>query len=125
LSGGERQRVVLASALAQQPQILLLDEPTAALDLKHQVRFYEILSRSDEFSQTLQQQKGLTVLIVTHDINLAARFCRRLLVMKEGKIVADDHPTAILTRPLMEAVYETSLEIISHPRDGKPLLLVG
>lgn len=125
LSGGERQRVVLASALAQQPQILLLDEPTAALDLKHQVRFYEILSRRDEFSQTLQRQKGLTVVIVTHDINLAARFCRRLLVMKEGKIVADGHPGEILSRPLMEAVYETSLEIISHPRDGKPLLLVG
>lgn len=118
LSGGERQRVVLASALAQEPQILLLDEPTTALDIKHQMRFYEIL-------QTLQQEKGLTVITATHDINLAARFCHRLVVMKEGKIFADAPPEEIIDKALMESVYEVAVEVIPHPHSGKPLLLLG
>ncbi len=116
LSGGERQLVVLASALAQEPQILLLDEPTTALDLKHQIQFYRIL-------QTLRQEKGITIVTVTHDINLAARFCERIVVMKEGRIVADGTPKKILQKSLMESVYEVEIEIIAHPHDGKPLLL--
>jgi iron complex transport system ATP-binding protein len=118
LSGGERQRVVLASALAQEPQMLLLDEPTTALDIKHQVRFYEIL-------QSLQRRKGITVVTATHDINLAARYCRRLIVLKNGKIIADDTPERIIDKALMESVYEVEVEILPHPHDGKPMLVVG
>ncbi len=117
LSGGERQRVVLASALGQQPDVLLLDEPTAALDLKHQARFYDLLRR-------LQEEKELTMVTVTHDINLAARFCQRLMVMKTGAVVADDTPEKIVTPPLMTAVYEVPVVVIPHPVDGKPLLFL-
>ena len=118
LSGGERQRVVLASALAQEPQILLLDEPTTALDIKHQVRFYEILKR-------LQAEKGITIVTVTHDINLAARFCSRLIAMKDGKIAADNTPQNILEKPLIESIYEVDVEIMPHPVDGKPMLVLA
>src|SRR5206468_10509246 len=71
ISGGERQRVVLASALAQDPEIMLLDEPTVYLDLKHQIQFYDILER-------LNAERGLTIVSVTHDVNLAARYARRV-----------------------------------------------
>lgn len=117
LSGGERQRVVLASALGQQPAVLLLDEPTAALDLKHQARFYDMLRR-------LQNEKGLTMVTVTHDINLAARFCQRLMVMKKGAVIADDTPEKIVIPPLMASVYEVPVVVIPHPVDGKPLLFL-
>jgi len=117
LSGGERQRVVLASALSQEPEALLLDEPTTALDIKHQTRFYNILKH-------LQQEKGLTLLTVTHDINLAARYCRRLVVMKAGKIIADDVPEKIVTPGLIETVYEVPVEVVQHPVDGRPVLML-
>jgi iron complex transport system ATP-binding protein len=115
LSGGEKQRVVLASALAQEPQILLLDEPTSSLDIKYQYQFYNIL-------QELQQSSGLTIVVVTHDINLAARYCRRLILLKNGKLVDDGTPEKVITKEIMESVYEVEVEILSHPQDGKPLL---
>jgi iron complex transport system ATP-binding protein len=82
LSGGERQRTVLASALAQDPEILLLDEPTAHLDLKHQIHFYDILER-------LNSDRKMTVVTVTHDINLAARYAQRVIAIRDGNTVAD------------------------------------
>jgi len=115
LSGGEKQRVVLASALAQEPQILLLDEPTSSLDIKYQQQFYSIL-------QELQQSRGLTIVVVTHNINLAAHYCRRLILLKSGKIIADGTAEKVITKKMMESVYEVGVEILSHPKDGKPLL---
>jgi len=115
LSGGERQRVVLASALAQEPQILLLDEPTSSLDIKYQYQFYSILRQ-------LQQNSRLTILVVTHDINLATRYCQRLILLKNGEVVDDGTPEKVITREIMESVYEVEVEIIQHPGDGKPLL---
>ncbi len=117
LSGGELQRVILASALAQEPRILLLDEPTTALDLKHQLTFYRIL-------ETLRREKGMTIVTVTHDVNLAIRFCERLVVMKDGAIVAEGAPGHIITPELIKQVYELDVEIIPHPKDGRPLLLL-
>ncbi len=117
LSGGEQQRVVLASALSQEPEVLLLDEPTTALDIKHQTRFYAILKH-------LQKEKELTLITVTHDINLAARYCQRLVVMKSGKIVADDVPEKIVTPALIETVYDVPVEVIRHPVDGRPVLML-
>lgn len=118
LSGGEKQRVVLASALAQEPQILLLDEPTSSLDIKYQYQFYGIL-------RELQQSSGLTIVVVTHDINLAARYCRRLILLKKGKVIDDGAPEKVITKEMMESVYEVKVEILHHPRDGKPLLTQG
>lgn len=118
LSGGEKQRVVLASALAQQPRILLLDEPTSSLDIKYQQQFYNIL-------QQLRKSSGLTIVVVTHDINLAARYCQRLILLKNGEIVEDGIPQKVITRELMESVYEVEVEILSHPIDGKPLLTLA
>lgn len=115
LSGGEKQRVVLASALAQEPQILLLDEPTSSLDIKYQYQFYSIL-------QQLQQSRGLTIVVVTHDINLAARYCGRLILLKNGKVVDDGAPEKVITKKMMESVYEVEVEVLQHPQDGKPLL---
>jgi iron complex transport system ATP-binding protein len=118
LSGGERRRVILASALAQQPGVLLLDEPTTALDLKHQLHIYRILKK-------LQQENGMTILSVTHDINLAAQFCRRILVLKQGKIVADGSAAKVLRKEILEDVYETPIEIMAHPESGLPVILPG
>ena len=118
LSGGEKQRVVLASALAQEPQILLLDEPTSSLDIKYQYQFYSIL-------QELQKSRELTIVVVTHDINLAARYCQRLIILKNGKVIDDGIPQKVITKKQMESVYEVEVEILSHPKDGKPLLTLG
>ncbi len=116
LSGGERQRVVLASALTQEPEILLLDEPTTALDLKHQVHFYDILKK-------LQREKGMTILTVTHDVNLAAQFCDRILVIKNGMMVADGTVDQVIHKSILENVYETPMEIVRHPHSGLPVIL--
>jgi len=118
LSGGEKQRVILASALAQEPRILLLDEPTSALDIKHQVHFLEILSE-------LQQTENMTVVIATHDINLASQFCQRLIILKNGKIVAQGAPEDVITKDLILKVYELEVEIVPHPISGLPLLMVN
>ncbi len=118
LSGGEKQRIILASALAQEPEILLLDEPTTALDLKHQLHFYEILKK-------LQSEKRMTILTVTHDINLAGQFCDRLLVFKHGRIVADGNVDSVMQKELLESVYETSVELVLHPSSRLPVVLPG
>lgn len=116
LSGGEKQRVILASALAQEPQVLLLDEPTRALDVKHQLQFYHILQQE-------QRQSRQTVVTVTHDINLAVRFCQRILVLQDGRLIADGPPEKVISPPVLEAVYQVPVEIFPHPADGKPLVV--
>lgn len=118
LSGGERQRVVLASALAQEPKLLLLDEPTATLDIRHQIHFFGILKE-------LQREQNMTIVSVTHDVNLAIRYCDRMLVMKNGKIIADGHPAEIIDENLIHSVYDIGVKIIDHPQDGKPLLVLA
>src|SRR5437867_6548504 len=90
ISGGERQRVVLASALAQDPEILLLDEPTVYLDLKHQIQFYDIVER-------LNDERRMTIITVTHDVNLAARYARRVIAVRDGALMADGSPDEVLT----------------------------
>jgi len=117
LSGGEKQRVVLASALAQEPQILLLDEPTAALDIRHQAHFLEILT-------SLSRSRRLTILLVTHDVNLASQFCDRIIVLKDGQICGDGPPDKIVRLDLMEEIYQTPVQVLKHPGDGKPVLFL-
>ena len=98
LSGGERQRLLVAMALAQEPDLLLLDEPTLHLDLAHQVALLSAIRR-------LRDQRGLTVLAVLHDLNLAAAFAPRVAVLDEGRVVADGPPAEVLTPDLVRRVF--------------------
>lgn len=102
LSGGEAQRVHLAAALAQQPRLLLLDEPTAALDLYHQLSLFSVL-------RDLAERDGLAVVVVTHDLNLAGRFCSHLLLLDEGRSVAAGPPSDVLRPDILEPVYDVEL----------------
>lgn len=111
LSGGEWQRVRLARALAGEPAFLLLDEPTAALDISHQMQLLELLrSLADE---------GLGILVITHDLDLAVRFADRMLILKAGRIVADGTPEAILTPELLASVFDWQIDLEITP-DGTP-----
>ena len=116
LSGGEKQRVMVAKALAQRPRILLLDEPTAFLDLKHQVEIYELIRR-------LAREQGICVLAVSHDINLAAMYCDRLHVLDGGRIVASGAPAAVLDPALLERVYGVAVGVARHPARGEAPLI--
>ena len=111
LSGGERQRVVLASALAQDPQVLLLDEPTVYLDLKHQMQFYDIVER-------LNAERGMTIISVTHDVNLAARYARRMMAMRAGSFIADGPPGEVLTPQHLYDIFEITAAVFQRP-DGR------
>ena len=116
LSGGERQRVMLARALAQEAPLLLLDEPTAFLDLKHRLSIYARLSQ-------LHREHGLTVVVVSHDINLAARYCDRLVLLRGGAIAADGAPEDVLRPDSIRSVYEVEVEIRTDPSSGRPFVI--
>ncbi|MFA5190805.1 MAG: ABC transporter ATP-binding protein [Verrucomicrobiia bacterium] len=102
ISGGERQRALIASALAQTPEILLLDEPTAMLDIRYQAQIISLLRR-------LNRERHMTIVITLHDVNLAALSCRRLVVLKAGRVVHDSTPQAVLTKERMADIYEVPL----------------
>ena len=115
LSGGEKKRAYLASVLAQKPKLLLLDEPTAALDLHHQVRFFRLL-------QSLAQ-KGMAIAVVSHNINLASLFSHRLLLLKEGRCLALGRPEEVLTEKNIKDIYGDDILMQRHPETGSPTLL--
>ena len=116
LSGGERQRVILARAITQQPEIILLDEPTSALDLHHQIEVMELIRQ-------LNEKEHITVLAVLHDINLASRFCSRIVILKDGKVKADGTPREIINRQEMEELYEMRLLVKNNPLIEKPEII--
>ena len=116
LSSGERQRVLIARALAQEARILLLDEPTSFLDLKHRLQIYEILRR-------LNRESGLTVLAVSHDLNLAARYCQRICLLHSGALWGDGAPRSVLEPIRIGAAYGIELEIGTDPRSGTPFVI--
>jgi iron complex transport system ATP-binding protein len=117
LSGGERQKVVLAMALAQQPKLLLLDEPTAHLDISHQV---EIL----ELAKSLNEEQGITVISAIHDLNLASLYFQRLVLLKEGRIVADGTPTQVLTTESIREVFSALVQVEQHPQANVPHIVI-
>jgi iron complex transport system ATP-binding protein len=108
LSGGERQRVFIARAICQEPEIILLDEPTAALDLAHQARLMDLMER-------LKQERGVTVVMVSHDVNLAAMYADRLLLLKNGRIQALGPPGDVLTYDRIEATYGCRVLVDESP----------
>ncbi len=112
LSGGERQRVLIARALAQEPEVLVLDEPTNHLDLRHQVELLGLLRGT-----------GRTALVVLHDLNLAAVACDRLGVLSDGALVASGPPAEVLTPELVRAVFGVAVTVVRHPETGAPQLL--
>jgi ABC-type cobalamin/Fe3+-siderophores transport system ATPase subunit len=113
LSGGERHRAVIARALAQQAPILLLDEPTAFLDLKHQMDIYAVL-------KALHRDHGVTVVLVSHDLNLASQHCERLVLLHEGRPFRSGPPADVLTAEHLRMVYGCEVLLDHHPTTGTP-----
>lgn len=111
LSGGELQRVLLARALAQEPRTLVLDEPTAALDIHHEMAIFELLA-------ALAARDGVTVVVVTHNLNLAARYADRLLLLDRGRTVCAGTPAEVMVRETLERVYGWPLAVTEHPGPG-------
>lgn len=116
LSGGQRQRVWIAMALAQETDVLLLDEPTTYLDLAHQVEVLDVVSE-------LNVRRGITVAIVLHDLNLAARYADHLVAMKGGAIVAQGAPGKVLTADLVQEVFGLESVVVADPVVGTPMVV--
>jgi iron complex transport system ATP-binding protein len=116
LSGGQRQRAWISMALAQGTDLLLLDEPTTFLDLAHQVDVLDLIRR-------MHAEAGRTVVMVLHDLNLAARYADRLVAMRDGRIVASGEPAAVLTEDLLAEVFGLAARVIADPVAGGPLVI--
>jgi iron complex transport system ATP-binding protein len=110
LSGGERQRVILARALAQEPAMLLLDEPAAFLDIRHEVEMYDLLREL--------QRSGITVVSVLHDLNLAAQYCERLLLLHEGRLARAGTPAEVITYANLTEVYGVEVYVALNDITG-------
>ena len=113
LSGGERQRVMIARALAQAPNILLLDEPTAFLDINHQIEICSLISK-------LKVERRLTVVLVSHDLNVASQYCDRVLMLKEGELCRIGSPEETIRPDLLRMVYGCDVVVDTHPQTGRP-----
>jgi iron complex transport system ATP-binding protein len=116
LSGGQRQRAWISMALAQGTDLLLLDEPTTYLDLAHQIDVLELVAR-------LHAERGRTVVVVLHDLNLAARYAQRLVAMRDGVLVASGTPAEVLTEQLMADVFELEARVVPDPVAGTPMVV--
>jgi iron complex transport system ATP-binding protein len=112
LSGGELQRARLARALAQEPAVLVLDEPTASLDIAHEMTFFELL-------HALQRDQGTSIVVVTHNVNLAARYADRLALLDRGRLAAHGAPGDVLRRDIIEGVYGWPVHVYPHPASGR------
>ena len=116
LSGGERQRVLLARVIAQQPRVLLLDEPTSSLDLQHQLAVLEIVGRLG--------RAGVATVVATHDLAFAARLCDRLVLLRDGCVVTAGAPDQVLTPPAIEAAFDVRVHAYREPTQGHLCLSV-
>ncbi len=118
LSAGERQRVFIAKALAQNPKLILLDEPTSHLDISHQVQILDIL-------RDLSEADGISVIAVFHDLNLASEYCDRLLLIDEGRICAQGSPEEVLKYEILEGIYKTVVIVKENPYSKRPHILLA
>lgn len=116
LSGGQRQRVWIAMALAQETDILLLDEPTTFLDVAHQVEVLDLLT-------DLNRERGTTIVMVLHDINMAARYADHLYALRDGRVVASGAPSEVVTSELIRDVFELDALVVPDPVSGAPIVL--
>lgn len=117
LSGGQRQRAALAKVMAQEPTILLLDEPTTYLDIRYQLQFMNLVAQ-------WRKEAGITIISVLHDLNLAAQFCDRLLVLEDGKMVGEGTPAEMLTEDFIRRVFRVDPAVVTHPENGAPQVLL-
>ena len=113
LSEGEKQRVLAAQALTQQPRLLLLDEPTANLDLNYQVEIMDLV-------RALNRQEGVTVVMASHDINLASEYCHKLLLLKEGRVFCQGRPEEVINERVLNQVYGCPVLVDRNPLSGSP-----
>ncbi len=118
LSSGERQRVLIARAVAQKPSILMLDEPNVHLDLNHQIAIFRLLRR-------LNQDSGVTVVVVLHDLTAAAVFCRTVALLCEGKLVKTGPPQEVITTRILRDAYQADIEVHPSPLGGIPQVVYG
>ncbi|MYL36977.1 ABC transporter ATP-binding protein [Halobacillus litoralis] len=116
LSGGQRQRVWIAMALAQETDLILLDEPTTYLDMAHQLEILELLER-------LNREEGRTIVMVLHDVNQAARFADHLIALKHGRIIKAGSGQEVIHKSVLRRVFNIDAEIVADPRTGKPICL--
>ncbi|MBT3193037.1 MAG: ABC transporter ATP-binding protein [Verrucomicrobia bacterium] len=116
LSGGERQRVIIAMVLAQQPRVILMDEATSHLDINHRLEVMQLIER-------LNREQGVTVLMVSHDLNMAAEFSERLLLIDHGELVADGTPREVLTEAMLRQVYHCDVSIHENPQSGSVMVM--
>jgi iron complex transport system ATP-binding protein len=116
LSGGERQRVIIARALAQRPRVLLLDEPTNHLDINHQVEIFDLLYQ-------LNQERGLALLCATHDLNFAAQYCNRILLMVQGRKFALGRPEEVITAQTIGRAYQVEVRVETDLETGLPRVI--
>jgi len=112
LSGGEAQRVLVAQALAQEPEVLLLDEPTTYMDMAFQQDLFTLMSRLN--------QAGITLVAVLHDINLAALYCKELVAIKAGRVFTQGNPDQVITRENIQAIYGCNVDVSRHPTTNRP-----
>lgn len=117
LSGGQRQRAALGKVMAQEPSILLLDEPTTYLDIRYQLQFMDMVAE-------WRKDTGITVISVLHDLNLAAQFCDRLLVLHEGRMAGKGSPEDMLTENNIRRIFRVDTSVVAHPANGSPQVLL-
>jgi iron complex transport system ATP-binding protein len=116
LSGGERQRVMVAMALADEPDFLLLDEPTSHLDLGHAAHLLELLS-------VRNRETGLTILLISHDVQTVARWCRHLFLFHRGTVIAEGAPAEVLTAERLGRLYDRPIQVVREPMTGTLVII--